>query len=87
MDNQIKNKYLVVITSSFIRDVQIAPDKYINALCNDEDVESIDYVWDCADSGEYSIGIYEGFVLDEALEEASYNWTIDKKALKGYELK
>ena len=29
----------------------------------------------------------EGFNLDEALEEASYNWTIDKRALKGYELK
>lgn len=87
MDNQIKNKYLVVITNSFVRDVQIAPNKYINALCNDEDVESTDYEWSCTDSGEYAIGIYEGFSLDEVLEEASYNWSIDKRALKGYDLK
>ena len=81
------NSYLVVIINSFVRDVQIAPDEYIEATSKDEGVRSTDYEWFDFDDGELAIGVYKGYSLDEVLDEASIVWNIDKRALKGYELK
>lgn len=85
--NGVKNKYLVVVKNPFLRDVQIAPNKYIEDISNSQQVSSIDFDWLDSDDGELAIGVYEGIIVDEALNEASKVWSIDKRALKGYELK
>ncbi|MCQ4924923.1 hypothetical protein NE686_17610 [Tissierella carlieri] len=82
-----KNKYLIVIENSFIRDTQIASNKYIEDVFNDKCIDGGTYNWYDTHDGDLSIGIYESFSLEIALEKASERWGIDIRALKGYELK
>lgn len=84
-DIQVKNKYLVVVKDSFVRDMQVAPKKYIDDFYKDN--FDNDYDWDCVGEGELVVGIYEGKNEEEVLENAAKSYHIDKRALKIYELR
>lgn len=84
-DIQVKNKYLVVVKDSFVRDMQVAPKKYVDDFYKDN--FDNDYDWDHVGEGELVIGIYEGKNEEEVLENAAKSYHIDKRTLKTYELR
>lgn len=85
--NGVKDRFLIVIDNDFIRDVQIAPNEKIEDISNDVGETNKDYEWIDTDDGDLAIGIYNGYNLEEALNDAAAVWNIDKRALHGYELK
>ncbi|MCK9471689.1 MAG: hypothetical protein M0Q88_08055 [Bacilli bacterium] len=83
----IKNEYLVVIDSSFVRDAQVVDNEYIINYFNGDDICSTDYYWFDVENCDLSVGIYQGHNVDEVLRNASMVRNIDKRALKAYQLK
>lgn len=80
-----KNEYLIVVSEAFIRDIQIAPNKYILDMSMNKGVDTLDYNWDDF-SGDVTAGIYKSNNLENAIEQATIDLRIDKYALKGYKL-
>ena len=77
------NKYLIVVRAGFVH-AEIADDNYINDYFNSS-FSPGGYEWNVA-SGEFVVGIYEEVDSDTALEEASEDFCIDKRALYSYKI-
>ena len=81
-------KYLVVIRDCYVRDAQVAPDEYIDAIETDSYdrlTNTFGMEWNSIDS-ELVIGVFEGEYVDNALNVAAESFNIDKRGLKAYQL-